>query len=362
MKLLTTLFILLVISSCHVGRYIVYNFSDHTDYKKFNYREIDAPTETFVFPENMLDEPKVYPESEYESFGEYLDDKKSVSYAVIRNDTLIYEWYNKKYNDSSIVTSFSMAKSLVSLLIGCAVDEGKIKSIDDPIINYLPELTAEGADKITIRDVLNMSSGFDSNEGYYNPFGEVAKFYYGRRLKDFVHALEMDQEPGKNFRYRSSDSQILGLIIESATGKKLANYMEEKFWSKMDMQYDATWSIDSKKHDTEKAFCCLNARTIDIAKFGKLMLQKGKWKGEQLVSESYLNEIFTQRSPYKGYSLQWWFYNNSDEAYFAQGHLGQYLYINPAKNMVIVRFGKSRAKVSWERNLSMVAEYFSSYL
>lgn len=355
MKIILFVACIALVSSCHVGRYFLYNFSDHTDYKIFHSRVIEAPSETFEFSISLKDDPMVFERAEYESFGAYLNKNKSLSYAVIRNDTVIYQWYNKKYTDSSIVTSFSMAKSLVSLLIGCAVDEGEIKSIDDPVVNYLPQMTAKGSDKITIRHVLNMSSGFDSNEGYSNPFGEVAKFYYGRRLKDFVYDLEMDQEPGKNFRYRSSDSQILGLVIESATGKKLADYMEEKFWSKMGMEYDASWSIDSKKHDTEKAFCCLNARTMDIAKFGKLMLQKGKWNGEQLISEAYLNEIFSNRSPYSGYSLQWWFYNNSDKAYFAQGHLGQYLYINPTKNIIIVRFGKSRAKVNWEQNFSLVA-------
>ncbi len=354
------LFILMVgvVSSCHVGRFFIYNFADHSDYKKFPERAIKKEGESFTFDREIRAEPLVYPQSKFESFGHYLNENKTLSYAVIKNDTLVYEWYAKKYDETSTVTTFSLAKSLVSLLIGCAVDEGKIQSIDDPIRKYLPEMKADGTDKISIRHVLNMSSGFASNESYYNPFGEVAKFYYGRQLEKYVYDLEMDLEPGAMMRYKSSDTQILGLIIEAATGKKLADYMEEKFWSKMGMEYDASWSLD-KKNGTEKAFCCLNAKTLDIAKFGKLLIQKGKWNGEQLISEEWLSNIYNPKRMFKGYSMQWWLYEDKDEAFVAQGILGQYLYINPNKKTIIVRFGKDWADIPWWSHFPKVAAYYN---
>ncbi len=337
----------IILTACHVGRFFWYNFADYKDHKKFPKREISAPESTFYFeraPEQIR--PREFP-NDVESFEQHLINNKSLGLTIIRNDSILYEWYDKGFDTSSVMTTFSMAKSFVSLLVGIAIEEGKIKSADEPITTYIPELKDPAFSKISIEHLLNMQSGIHFNESYYNPFGTIAKFYYGKHLLKYVKRLKVDKDPGQGFDYKSLDTQLLGIIIERSTGQKLAHYFQEKLWQPLDMQYDASWSIDSKTGDTEKAFCCLNARILDFAKIGKMMLQKGKWGNEQIVPEEWVELCFKSKN-YPSYSYQWWILNTPQNEIMAQGILGQYLYINPAKNIVIVRMGKKWGKsINW---------------
>lgn len=141
-----------------------------------------------------------------------------------------------------------MAKSVTSILIGCALEDGYIKSIDEPIINYIPELNNEDVGKVTIKDLLNMRSGIKFNESYVNPFGDAATFYYGTNLRKAVYRRELAEKPGSGFSYSSGDTQILGLVLERALkGKTVTAYLEEKLWKPLGMEYDATWSLDKKE-------------------------------------------------------------------------------------------------------------------
>ena len=356
-----TMLILLTITSCHVGRFVIYNFANQSDHKKFQNTQIQNSITQFEFyrRDSLLNIKPIVGEK---SFEEFLDDSKSVGFLIIQNDTLLYEWYDKNYDESSIVTTFSMAKSIVGLLIGIAIDEGFIKSENDLITDYLPELDAEGFDKIRVIHLLNMCSGIGFNESYINPFGHVAKFYYGRKLDQYVSKLKVETEPGTTFKYQSCDTQILSMILEKATGRRPAEYLQEKIWQRIGMQYDASWSIDSRKHNTEKAFCCLNARTIDLAKFGRLMLNNGNWNGDQIVSEEWINKSTQGSDIYIGYSRQWWILNTSDNDYIAEGILGQYLYINPAKKLIIVRMGRSYGDVRWKTVFREIAKSVSESL
>lgn len=392
-KLVFGIVLVLLFNSCHVGRFFIYNFADIRDHKKFPHKKLTASSTPFHFTETVnsnLKLPKelIYKKKSHE-FEAAVKKNGTVALMIIRNDSVLYQWYRPNYDQSSIIPSFSMSKSVISALIGIAIDEGKIKSSNEPITNYL-EFKNKGFEKITIQHLLDMRSGIHFNENYFNPFGDVAKHYYGIHLKKYITNLKVKEEPGKTFEYISVNTQVLALIIEKATGKNVTEYLQEKIWSQIGMEFDASWSIDSKKNKTEKAFCCINARTKDYAKFGRLYLNKGNWNGKQIISEKWINESvhFTDNKNSFLYSNQWWHTRETkafiDSAnlkppyivysvknkvgnmakyvtrpsgdYFANGLLGQYIYVYPEKNLIIVRLGKKEGKINWPQLFRNIAK------
>lgn len=378
------LFISLSLSSCYVGRFFVWNFADIKDNKKFQNAPVNNSGDPFYFFESQK---KNNPDSvswngtKYK-LDEFLNQKNSVAFLIIRNDSILYENYFDGYDASGIVPSFSASKSIVSMLVGIAVGEGAIKSVNQPITDYLPELKDEAFKKITIENLLNMRSGIKYTESYYNPFGNVAKGYYGRNLTKQMKKLTVKTEPDKEFDYISYNTQLLGFIVERATGKLLADYLQEKIWKPIGMEYEASWSIDSKKHKEVKAFCCLNARARDFAKLGRLYLKKGNWNGKQIVPEEWVKKstTITKDSKDNFYSYQWWhnvaykkiadsitsapdslsriieykskngekqkYLSTPQNDFLANGFLGQFIYVYPEKNIIIVRLG-DKSDVYW---------------
>jgi CubicO group peptidase (beta-lactamase class C family) len=347
---------------CQVGRMIIYNFADIDDYKIFPEHNIESSghafqfhrTEKGRFPKSLSSEDKNY------TFEEYLERNKTVAFLIIQNDTIQYENYFNGYDDSSIVASFSMAQSVTSMLIGCAIEDELIQSVNEPVTNYLPDLKENGFEKVTIEHALQMTSGIKFNESYANPFGHAATFYYGTNLRKAVNKLELESEPGKNFNYVSGDTQLLGMVLESALkGKTISAYLEEKLWKPMQMEFGASWSIDREKNGVEKTFCCLNARARDFAKLGRLYLNKGNWNGKQLVPQSWVEQS-TKLDYSSGawfYQYQWWL-PTKDGDFMAQGILGQYIYVHPAKNLIIVRLGSNYGKTDWYNFLPSLAKLY----
>jgi len=366
MRKVLAIFLLLasgLFSSCHFARMLIWNFPDIRDAKKFPKMEIPKGDNPFVFFAAEKNSPVILPKDTSQEYREYdfeelLKKTKTVAFIVIRNDSILYQQYLNGYSESSVIPSFSMAKSFVSMLAGIAIDEGAIKSIHDPITNYLPELTNPGFEKITIKNLLNMRSGIAFNESPANPFGDVAKYYYGDNLKKYITKLKVAKKAGHTFEYKSVNAQLLAMIVERATHKPLAEYMEEKVWQYIGAEYDASWSIDSRKNKEAKAFCCFNARPLDFAKLGRLYLHKGNWNGRQVVSEKWVKEsldVSTKRNR-KMYSYMWWHTNGSNgRDFFAQGLMGQYVYVYPEKNIIIVRLGKKYG-IYWLTLLRSIAE------
>jgi CubicO group peptidase (beta-lactamase class C family) len=270
---------------------------------------------------------------------------------IIKNDTIQYEKYWGKYDESSIVPSFSMAKSITSILIGCAIDDKLIKSVNEPITNYIPELKENDFDKVTIENLLQMTSGIKFNESYINPFGDAATFYYGTNLRKAIKKMKLEIEPGERFAYSSGSAQLLGLVLERALkNKTISSYLEEKIWQPLEMEFDASWSLDRKKNGLEKTFCCINARARDYAKIGRLYLNKGKWNDKQIVSENWVaqsTKIDTTNNSSLRYQYQWWLPSQTGD-FMAQGILGQFIYVNPEKNLIIVRLGKGLGFTDWK--------------
>jgi len=280
---------------------------------------------------------------------QYLVDRETVGFLVIQNDSIVYEEYWDGYNSQSHSNIFSATKSIVSLLIGVAIDEGKINSVDDKISLYIPEYKNIKKGEITIKNLLNMSSGLSWNETYANPLSITTKSYYGEKLREVSLDQSIVAEQGVEFRYQSGNTQILSFIVEQATGITISKYAEQKLWKPMGAKEPALWSLDKKDGD-EKAFCCFNTNIRDAARFGKLVLQKGKWNNNQLVSEAYMTEATTAASYLKDgdkqvdfYAYQWWIlpYNGVSIPYM-RGHRGQYIYTLAEQNAVVVRFGKSK--------------------
>lgn len=349
-------------SSCQLGRFVYYNFADIQDYKIFPARTLHndslkyhfATTATGVFPKKMEDKKK-----KEVPFDNYLEDHNTVAFLIIKKDTIQYEKYFRGYDKERIVPSFSMAKSITSILIGCAIEDGFIQSVNDPIISYIPELRKSGFEKITIKHLLQMTSGIKYNESYVNPFGDAASFYYGRNLRRSIGKMKVKRPPGEKFEYISGNSQLLGLILErSLKGKTVTQYLQDKLWRPLGMEYDASWSMDKEKNGLEKTFCCINARAIDFAKIGRLYLNKGNWHGNQIVSKNWVEEstkIDKTNGSVPFYQYQWWLPSESGD-FMAIGILGQYIYVNPAKNLIIVRLGKNEGKAEWWNIFTSLAE------
>ncbi len=356
-RLFYALLVLLFCSSCHVGRFFVWNLADLNDSRRFASMPVERKGEPFRFAQrDSAVSPLALPKDiDGETWEQFLKDEGTVGFLIIRNDTILYERYFDGYDEEREVPTFSVAKSFVSALIGIAIKEGHIGSINDPITKYLPELKREGFEKITIAHLLLMRSGIRYNEGYYNPFGHVARYYYGRNLARYIRQLKIKEAPNQRFEYISVNTQLLGFIIERATGKKLADYLSEKIWQPLGMEYPASWSIDSRQHKNAKAFCCINARMRDYAKFGRLFLKKGEWQGQQIVPSAWVEQSTTPAN--NGlYSYQWWHVrSNSKPNFMAQGILGQYIYVQPDKNIIIVRLGK-RDRIYWGAVFAKLAE------
>ncbi|TAF34466.1 MAG: class C beta-lactamase-related serine hydrolase [Cytophagales bacterium] len=363
---LTCCFLLMFgLASCQVGRFIFYNFANISDHKKFPARKLSHNHEAafkFHLPGNAGKKPKSITLNGKElPFDKFLKQSNTVAFLIIKNDTIQYESYQNGYEQESIVASFSMAKSVLSILVGCAIDEGLIQSVEEPITNYVPELATRGFERVRIKHLLQMTSGLKFNESYYNPFGDAARYYYGRHLRKYMKQMKLAKTPGTEFSYTSGNTQLLGLVLERALkNKRVTEYLQEKIWTPLGMEYGGSWSIDKKKNGMEKTFCCLNARARDFAKLGRLYLHKGQWHGNQIVSQKWVEESTTPDLSEGGvnyYKYQWWL-PSDDGDFMAQGILGQYVYANPKKDLIIVRLGKNHGKANWTNIIQGLANFY----
>ncbi|WP_066835292.1 serine hydrolase domain-containing protein [Rufibacter ruber] len=351
------------LSSCQLGRFVFYNFANITDYKIFPSRPLTASAQPFRFQTATTPRApkKLGPTGKEVPLDQYLADRETVAFLIIQNDTIQYEQYFNGYEQSSTVASFSMAKSVTSMLIGTAVEDGLIKSVDEPITHYLPELKKNGLENVTIRHVLQMTSGIEFNESYVNPFGDAASFYYGRNLRQYVNNMQPKAAPGQGFDYISGNTQILGAILDKVVAPKtVTQYLQERIWQHLGMEYDASWSLDKKKDGLEKTFCCLNARARDFAKLGRLYLKQGNWNGRQVVPAQWVKEstqVDTSQGSSAGYQYQWWLPSRSGD-FMMQGILGQFVYVNPMKNLLIVRLGKDYGNTNWPRVFTELAAVY----
>lgn len=297
-----------------------------------------------------------------------LDSIETTSFIVIRNEQLVYERYWEPFDKDHPTNSFSAVKSLVSLLIGIAQEEGLLESLDEKVGNYLDGFNSNGKEKITIRHLLTMSSGLNWHESGANPFSDAAAGYYGSDLVQLINNLSAIDTPGMEFSYQSGNTQILGLLLERATGMPIAKYAEKKIWKKIGTERDAYWNLD-KKRGRAKAFCCFYATPRDFAKLGQLVLNEGAWNGHQIIPKNYLDSCFIpgkltcNDAPLIKYGLHWWILNYKDlNIHYARGISGQYIIAVPSKKLVIVRTGWKRGPVDSDGHPSDIYNYINTAL
>jgi CubicO group peptidase (beta-lactamase class C family) len=345
--------------SFYLTRTIFWGESDYKDLQRFPARTIHNAPPVSHFDKLPADNPyasqieAIARDSSNGSLERYLQTSGTTAFLVVHDDKLLYERYFNGYDQRSLNTSFSMAKSFASSLVGIAIDEGHIKSVDEPITNYIPQLLKKDNrfKSITIRNLLTMSSGIKYEEGATLPWSDEAddtKTYYSTDLRELALNSQIEGKPAQYFEYNNYNPLLVGMIIERATGMHVARYLQQKLWKPMGMEADGSWSLDSKNDGFEKMESGVNARARDFARFGMLFAKEGNWRGKQLISRRWVEESTrpdTTMDPSQDYQYFWWVNTPNGKNHFsAQGNYGQYIYVAPEKDLVIVRLGKEEGE------------------
>lgn len=269
-----------------------------------------------------------------------LKESKTAAFVVIRNGKILHEQYWAGYNQLSQTNSFSMAKAVTVMLLGKALEEGIIGSIDEKISEFYPELKEKVfGNTVTLKNLAQMEAGLDWDENYNNPFLPNAKAYYGKNLVKAVFTRNFKEEPGTKFEYQSGSTQLLGFAIRKALGKPLASYLSEKFWIPLGMEQNAKWSTDN--YGMEKTYCCIHSNARDFAKLGQLFLNDGKVGDQQVLNSGFIEDMRTPTEKSAGIYGQglWINHDNLIKHYYFLGLQGQYIIMVPEHNIVIVRTG-----------------------
>lgn len=306
------------------------------DYKVFDNTKIEAGTNTFSWP--------IHPDYNTVAPSEKLlnthKEAGTVAYLIIKNDSIWHEQYYDGFDKSSKSNSFSMAKSFISGLLGKAIMDGHIKSLDQPLGDFFPQYKNA---KTTVGDLSSMSSGLDWDEAYYSPFSVTTKAYFYDDLEEMMLELDIVEEPGKEYNYLSGSTQLLAMVIEKASGKRIANYFQEAFWQPIGAEQDALWQVDSEENGMVKAYCCFASNARDFIRFGKLYKDLGNVNGQQILDSSFVKKSITPRFEGEPYGYGFWLGESKGKNYFAmRGHLGQYVIVFPEENIIVSRLGHSK--------------------
>jgi len=368
----------------YVYRVVAFQGSDAFDWQKFPSHPLNPAPVAYKF--SSAPYPRVEKLFEQLSgatdWNTFLAANKSQAFIVIQDGKVKYENYFNNTKRDSIVTSFSVAKSFTSALIGMAIQEGHIQSVNDPVTTYLPELALRDTrfKAITIKHLLMMASGLDyiAFRPLFLNSDDILTTYYPDQRKITLENTRIIDPPGQYFRYNKYHPQLLGMILERATGMPVTQYLQTRLWDKVGMEFAGSWSIDSTASDFEKMETGVNARAIDFAKLGVLYLNGGDWQGSQVISKAWVDESTQPLVPAKPaayyspwmaslpgqgyYKYMWWGMERQGGAYdfTAEGDKGQFIYVSPQKNLVIVRNGVEYGIPS-EEWLKLFYEFASQY-
>ncbi len=349
--------------------------SSVTDYKLFPERLITKGEQPYSYTKNIdssLGSLAVRYSNNQKTLNTFVDSTDTTSFIIVKNDEVVYERYANGYNENSVNTSFSMAKSVVSLLIGKAIENGYIQSVHEPIENYITEFKGKEIGKTTIEDLLLMRSNISYSENGFLWFGDDTLTYFHSDLRELAltHTKLTDEYHG-NFHYNNYHPLLLGIILERSTESTVSGFLEREIWQKIGAEYDATWSIDSLKSGFEKMESGINFRAIDFVKIGSMVLHDGLWNGTRVISTDWLKTSTLCEFPINadeyngtflagkniGYKYMWYSTPSPQAGYdiFAWGKSDQILYISPANNTVIFRTGKTDGGVSnWVESIQNI--------
>jgi CubicO group peptidase (beta-lactamase class C family) len=329
-----------------IARAIWWMEADVDDQFRFPARTISAGDATS--PLHAGTEVALSPPAGAAGFDGFLRETGTHAFLLVQQDRVVYERYLNGADRPALQTSFSVAKSFLSTLVGIAIDEGLIGSVDDPVTDYVPELTERDPrfDQITLRDLLTMSSGlrYEEQSVPVLPWGDDINTYYGTDLRDLaLSATQVVDPPGQVWLYNNYNPLLLGMVLERATGMSVSEYMSTRLWQPLGAERDATWSLDSEGSGFEKMESGLNATPVDYARFGLLFLHRGAWNGTRIVPEGWVREATaadTTTDPAQDYQYYWWVDVERPGRYYGLGNFGQYLYVAPDAETVIVRNGR----------------------
>ena len=306
------------------------------DYKKFDNREIAKSTQAQPWAIHK----NYNTVSETEILAKENKDLQTVAFLIIKNDSIWFEKYWDGFGKNTPSNSFSMAKSITTALLGKAIQEGKIKSLDQPVGDFFPEYSKGLASKMTVGDLASMGSGLNWDESYYSPFSVMTRVYFDADLKSIMLGQKVTEQPGKKHKYLSGNTQLLAMVIEKAVGQTLSSYLSEKFWQPMGVENPALWQLDAE-NGIEKAFCCIASNARDFARFGKLYKNKGNFNGTQILDTAFVEKSIVPRFPeYKHYGYGFWLSDYlGKKIFYMRGHLGQFVIVIPEDDVIIVRLG-----------------------
>ena len=346
------------------ARALIWMDSGVDDYIRFDSRQIEASPASFHYekghgyPDGLPDDAV----TGHPDLNVMLAANKTTAFIAIQDDKLIYERYFNGHNRYSTETSFSIAKSFNSAMLGRALADHLIGSIDDPITRYLPELLQRDPRfaQITIRHLVSMSSGLRYVESG-TPWGDDAKTYYAPDLRKLaLEDTEIVEPPGWHFHYNNFNPLLVGLILERVTGKRVADYMSETIWRPLGAEGAATWSLDSHWSGFEKMESGINGRAIDFVKLGSVYLHRGQWGGKQVIPAEWVDQstrYTTETDPTLKYQYGWWTFHKEGlgDYYAAIGNKGQYVFVFPRQGLVILRQGTERGSIDWPKVISEIA-------
>ena len=275
----------------------------------------------------------------------YMSRQRNAGLLIVQDGKIRFEKYALGYGPEGRWTSFSVAKSFTSTMVGAAVKDGYIKSLDDKVTQYIPTLRGSVYDDVTVRQLLTMTSGVKWNEDYADPKSDVAQFALQKPVPgeditvSYMKKLTREAPAGTKWVYKTGETNLIGVLVSSATGKKLTDYLSEKVWKPYGMEADAFWILGDTGH--EISGCCLSARLRDYARFGQFVMDGGMAGGKRVVPDDWFAQATTKRAeiaqPGRGYGYQWW--TNDDGSFAAQGIFGQGIFIDPKRKLIIASNG-----------------------
>ncbi|MBK8501687.1 MAG: serine hydrolase [Saprospiraceae bacterium] len=359
---------LFLLTSCGVIRSVVFLKPNTNDYRHDPQQKIAPAANIYHFTSankyqnfgkqisvtSRVDSQKI----ELEAFAKLYNTE---AFMVIRNDTILYESYPNGHTSQSLVSSFSIAKAIMTTLTGIAIFDGDIKNIDQKVSEILPDWEKKGFKNLRIRDLMQHTSGMNFTKSIYNPTSDQVQFYYGRNLERRMKRRKPEYPPGEQFDYQSANTILLTLVLEKATGMPITEYLETRLWQPLGMEAPGSWSLDRKgKNGIVRTFCCLQAMALDFAKLGRLWLNYGQWEGQQILPADWMNQILHNSPRQAGrYRSGFRIINDDSKTFYTSGLLGQYIYLYPDKNLMILRFGEHQERYTgrmWRKVFSDIYE------
>ena len=350
-------FLLTAINRTYLSGYKTANINDHR-----------------VFERNIIKTGKTQPLEKHESYNkqalpaellEELNKLNTAAFLILHKKQLISEHYLNGYDDRSKTNSFSMAKTVLTMLLGIAIQEGHIESLEQPVTDFLPEFKNDPlAKQATIGHLIMMNSGYEWDEHYYSPLSPVAELYYGDNVSNFLGNGYFSEKAGEFWEYSSASTQLAGIFIARALNKggaanNLSDYLSRKLWQPLGMNDNGVWHSDAQ--GMELTFCCLNTNARNYAKLGLLMLNQGEWEGTQLVPAKFIEHMLSPVAS-ETYGLSTWLsYEQEPKLHWFSGHLGQYIVNVPEHDLTIVRLGEKSSPNVNPHTIQTISNYLRKY-